>query len=93
MCVGGKPYLQHRIATLYMTGDWPEEVDHINGDKADNRWENLRAVDVKTNRQNERRARKSKKSGTLMGAFKYPGMRRWMAAISHNGKAGQHWVV
>ena len=41
-------YLAHRLAWLYMTGEWPEEgkeIDHINGDASDNRFCNLKACD------------------------------------------------
>ena len=43
ICTNGKRYLAHRLAWFYMTGEWPEsEIDHINGVRDDNRWENLR---------------------------------------------------
>lgn len=43
--LGGKNYLQHKIAWLYMTGYYPavfEDIDHINRDRGDNTWSNLR---------------------------------------------------
>lgn len=37
-----KKYLEHILAVLYMTGEWPDrDVDHENGIKDDNRWDNL----------------------------------------------------
>jgi len=51
-CIDGKLYLNHRLAYLYMTGELPEEVDHINRDRADNSWSNLRASDAYSNKQN-----------------------------------------
>ena len=51
--IRGKRYLTHRIIWFWMTGEWPEnEVDHINGDKADNQWKNHRAATRHQNIQN-----------------------------------------
>ena len=52
----GTYYSAHRIAWLIMTGDWPEypawEIDHVNGDRGDNRWSNLRKVSKSENQRN-----------------------------------------
>jgi len=52
-----KPYVfkAHRLAWLYMTGKWPEkDIDHINHNPTDNRWENLRPINDKENSKNKK---------------------------------------
>lgn len=61
--VAGKKYYLHRLAWFYVTGSWPElEIDHINGDKFDNRFANLREATRSQNRYNTR-VRRDSKSG------------------------------
>lgn len=64
--VFGKTYMAHRVAFLWMTGEWPKlQIDHINRDKDDNRWCNLREVDQSTNQENRALARADNKLGIL----------------------------
>lgn len=50
--INGHEYFLHRLAFLIMTGSIPEQVDHINRNKEDNRWENLRATNNSLNQTN-----------------------------------------
>lgn len=51
--IKGKHYKLHRLAFLYMTGEFPvNETDHINGIKDDNRWCNLREATRSQNMAN-----------------------------------------
>jgi hypothetical protein len=48
----GRKYYAHRVAFAIMAGKWPKIIDHIDGDKSNNRWSNLREVTQAQNMQN-----------------------------------------
>jgi len=81
--VAGGRYGAHRLAWLYVTGEWPKgQIDHINGDPGDNRIVNLRDVPQSLNQQNRRRsAARINPSGFVGVSFKRG---RWMAALTVN---------
>ena len=77
-------YRAHRLAWLLSTGIIPDrDIDHIDGDRANNRWGNLRLATRAENMQNQRRARSNSRIGLLgVSANKS----RWMARIKYNGE-------
>lgn len=82
--VFGHMYLVHRLAFLYMTGKHPEcEVDHVNGDRGDNRWVNLVEADAFSNSRNQG-IRKDNTSG-VRGVTYSRNSDKWVARISHLG--------
>lgn len=53
ICINYKRHLSHRLAFLYVDGYFPEhDVDHINGVRTDNSWNNLRHASRSCNNQN-----------------------------------------
>lgn len=62
----GAEILLHRLVWLHTYGVMPDgEIDHINGDKSDNRLGNLREVDRAMNNQNRRRAHVNNRLGVM----------------------------
>lgn len=77
-------YLAHRLAWLYVYGEWPEgELDHINGDSLDNRIANLRLATTSQNQAN-RRINQNNASG-FKGVCKLRA--RFRAKITREGQA------
>ena len=74
----GRSYLAHRLAWLYVMGEWPvDQIDHINGDRADNRFCNLRLATHAQNMQN-RAIGKNNTSGFMGVKFR---RNKWRAEI------------
>ena len=84
--VFGKKYRAHRLAFLYITGEWPKNyVDHINGVRNDNRWVNLRDATKSVNQQNQRKPPVNNTSG-YMGVIWHKQRGKWRVRIVVNSK-------
>lgn len=85
MSIRGKQFTVHRLAWVWMTGKWPEkEIDHINGNRADNRWCNLREADRSQQSQNGK-IRNTNKAGRL-GVFYDKARDQYTASIERRGR-------
>jgi hypothetical protein len=81
--VDGVRYCAHRLAWLYVTGARPQyEIDHIDGNPANNAFHNLRDVPHQTNQQNMRSAFSSNKSAALLGTSLHKASGLWRARIT-----------
>ena len=82
----GKTFYAHRVAWAYVHGHWPiAEIDHINGNRTDNRIKNLRQATRSLNNQNKYRAMSNSTHGVL-GVHLHKGTNRWRARIAVDGK-------
>jgi hypothetical protein len=78
--VFGKSYYAHRLAWFYVHGVWPDQIDHINGTKSDNRIKNLRSVSLQQNAQNKIKAQKNN-SSKVLGVSWNKKAKKWAAYI------------
>ncbi|MCP4182404.1 MAG: HNH endonuclease [Hyphomicrobiales bacterium] len=80
-----KLFRASRLAWLYMTGEWPENlVDHINGKRDDDRWCNLRAA---TYQENARNKQPGKRNTTgVVGVHPVKRNGQWGAEIGVDGR-------
>ena len=82
--VDGKARKAHRLAWLYMTGEFPpNQMDHINRIKTDNRWENLRPA---TRQQNSMNCTRNNNTSGKKGVSWDKQNGKWQARIRVNGK-------
>ena len=83
--IDAKEFRAHRLAWLYMTGEWPTpECDHLDLDRANNKWANLRSATRSQNGANKR-ARRDNKAG-IKGVCWDKQTRKWRAQLQANGK-------
>lgn len=78
--IESKSYRVHHLVWLYFHGRYPDKhIDHINGNRSDNRIENLRECSPSENHQN-RSSNKNSKSKYL-GVSWCSARRKWVARI------------
>lgn len=81
----GQTYLGHRAAWILATGEEPTgEIDHINGDKTDNRRSNLRDVSRSKNAANHGVFSTSKAG--ITGISYRASLDRWVVGFTRDGK-------
>ncbi len=80
-------YYAHRLAWLYVHGEWPNQIDHIDGDGLNNRVDNLRDV---TNSENCKNTRLSiLNTSGVTGVYRNKLLSKWETRI---GKTGSDYV-
>ena len=77
-------FTEHRLIFFFANKYQPDEVDHINGNKSDNRISNLRAADRFINCRNTKK--RSDNSSGISGVSFRKDTQKWVAAVSVNGK-------
>ena len=79
-------YRAHRLAVLYMSGSFPPaDVDHINLNRADNRWKNLRNATRTINARNTSLRSDSTSGAKNVSWHKASG--KWLVNIAVEGKS------
>lgn len=77
--LGGRSFGEHRLVHMMFSGDWPDQVDHVNGNRSDNRPENLRSATHAQNCMNRKPMSKAK------GCYWMASRGKWMVQIGVGG--------
>lgn len=78
-------YRAHRLAFLWMTGRWPPfEIDHRDGNPANDRWKNLRPATSSQNKMNNRK--RSDNTSGYRGVWFEKRRNHWIAEIMVDGR-------
>lgn len=80
----GKTLKTHRAIYLMVVGELPKYIDHIDHDRLNNRWNNLRGSSMTENNRNCKK-QINNKSG-VVGVSWSKDRKRWVAMIWHNAK-------
>lgn len=92
VAIDGRIYSVHRVAwSLYHGSDPEGEVDHINGNRSDNRKENLRLATSAENNQNRRLSSRNKTGVKGVFRVKWAAGERWRVSVGHS--CGRYYIT
>lgn len=103
ICLDGKHMLSHRLAWALMTGAWPSGlIDHVDRDRSNNRWANLREGNKSLNAQNTSAIRSStgfrgvtpcRLTGRFVAYIKVNGARKYLGRFKTAHEAGSAYEI
>lgn len=88
--VDGRNWRIHRLVFLMQYGYLPKNIDHINGNRKDNRIDNIRSADDAQNAHNQ--AMRSDNVSGVKGVSWNNDRQKWAVRVNHNKKTYQRYV-
>ncbi len=86
-------YKAHRVAWKLTHGTDPDQIDHINGVRTDNRLENLRDVTLAENTRNRRRPTNNKSGMIGVHRWAHDGIVYWVATSPRKAQSTYHHCI
>jgi hypothetical protein len=85
--VDGKEYQEHRFIWFWMTGNnAPKQLDHKDGNRNNNKWDNIRLATDTQNQANKRRGKPNKNGYKGVAIKRFVNSTKYQASISDHGK-------
>lgn len=91
-CFQKRGLLAHRVVYFLVHGYWPEQVDHIDGDRLNNSSENLRAVTHKENQHNRIAKGYTERGGVYISQIKVGGKHHHLGTFTNAAAARQAYL-